>query len=279
MPLTRRRAGRAAARDRARDPGRARRPRRLGAGRHDARASTAATWPPTRPALARARARPASGVLSEESGLHGADRRRRGRRRPARRHHQRRPGASRGSPPACAPSTPTGPRAALVVDLPHGRTFTAVRGGGAAVDGVPLAPSGCTEPAEALVGISGLPRELARLAAVPRAGRRRPRPVRGGRGHARRLTSTAARPPTAPWDYLGGALVCPEAGARRRRRARAATSWRSTTAPAGRRWRRPRRRCSRRCWRPGPDTTPSMSSDRDATVAAVSRAVGSLNPW
>src|SRR5688500_5492754 len=31
-----------------------------------------------------------------------------------------------------------GPRAAVVVDLPHGRTFTAVRGAGAAVDGVPL---------------------------------------------------------------------------------------------------------------------------------------------
>ena len=42
-------------------------------------------------------------------------------------------------------------RAALVVDLPHGRTFTALRGGGAAVDGLPLVPTGCRVPGEALV--------------------------------------------------------------------------------------------------------------------------------
>lgn len=104
-----------------------------------------------------------------------------------------------------------GPRAALVVDLPHGRTFTAVRGAGAAVDGLPLATSGCTDPAEAVIGISGLPsrplgwRQFRTLGAA-----------------ALDLCAVAEGTldgyvdcsPSAHgvWDYLGGALVCAEAG-------------------------------------------------------------------
>jgi myo-inositol-1(or 4)-monophosphatase len=105
-----------------------------------------------------------------------------------------------------------GPRAALVVDLPHGRTFTAVRGAGASVDGLPLATSGCTDLADAVVGISGLPsrplgwRQFRTLGAA-----------------ALDLCAVAEGSldgfvdcsPSAHgvWDYLGGALVCAEAGA------------------------------------------------------------------
>src|SRR3546814_14738197 len=50
-----------------------------------------------------------------------------------------------------------GARVALVVDQAGGSRFEAVRGGGAHVDGRPLAPTGCTELGDALVGLSGLP--------------------------------------------------------------------------------------------------------------------------
>lgn len=104
-----------------------------------------------------------------------------------------------------------GPRAALVVDLPHGRTFTAVRGGGAAVDGVPLRPSGCTDAAEALVGISGLPaRSLGwRQFRTMGAAALDLCAVAEGTLDAYVDCSPSAH---GAWDYLGGALVCTEAG-------------------------------------------------------------------
>jgi fructose-1,6-bisphosphatase/inositol monophosphatase family enzyme len=150
------------------------------------------------------------GVLSEESGLHHAGRDLVVVLDPL----DGSTNAARGIPwfatSLCALDR-SGPRAALVVDLPHGRTFTAVRGGGAAVDGVPLAPSGCTDPAEALVGITSLP----------------PRPL--GCRQFRALGAAAldlcavaegsldayvdcGASAHGPWDYLGGALVCTEAG-------------------------------------------------------------------
>jgi myo-inositol-1(or 4)-monophosphatase len=151
------------------------------------------------------------GVLSEESGLDGADRDLVVVLDPL----DGSTNAARGIPwfacSLCAVDR-DGPRAALVVDLPHGRTFTAVRGGGAAVDGVPLAPSGCTSAGEALVAISGLPtmplgwRQFRTLGAA-----------------ALDLCAVAEGTldgfvdcvPSAHgvWDYLGGALICTEAGA------------------------------------------------------------------
>jgi myo-inositol-1(or 4)-monophosphatase len=105
-----------------------------------------------------------------------------------------------------------GPRAALVVDLPHGRTYTALRGGGATVDGVPLHPSVCVDAGEALVGISGFPerplgwRQFRTLgaAALDLCA------VAEGALDAFVDCSPSAH---GPWDYLGGALVCAEAGA------------------------------------------------------------------
>jgi myo-inositol-1(or 4)-monophosphatase len=151
------------------------------------------------------------GVLSEESGRH-------------------RPGseltvvmdpldgstnASRGVPwyatSLCAVDA-EGPRAALVVNLVSGEHYEAVRGEGATRDGVALGPSGATVLGESVVGLSGYPphhlgwRQFRALGAV-----------------ALDLCAVAAgtldgyvdcsRDAHGSWDYLGGLLVCREAGA------------------------------------------------------------------
>ena len=118
-----------------------------------------------------------------------------------------------GSPPACAPSTPTGPRAALVVDLANGRTFDAVRGGGAAVDGVPIrAVRRAPTLGEAVVGLSGCPHGRS---AGSSSGPSAPPPSTCARWPRARSTRYVDCSATAhgPWDYLGGLLVCREAGA------------------------------------------------------------------
>ena len=50
-----------------------------------------------------------------------------------------------------------GPSVAMVANQATGVRFTAVRGGGAERDGAPIRPSGATDLAEAIVGVSGLP--------------------------------------------------------------------------------------------------------------------------
>src|SRR5690606_16189721 len=151
------------------------------------------------------------GVLSEESGLHEPDREILVVLDPL----DGSTNAARGIPwfatSLCAVDG-DGPRVAMVVDLPHGRTFTAVRGGGAAVDGLPLGPSTCVDVGDAFVGISGFPE--------------RPlgwRQFRALGAAALDLCAVAEGTldgyvdcsPDAHgvWDYLGGALVCAEAGA------------------------------------------------------------------
>ncbi|MGH9212663.1 MAG: inositol monophosphatase family protein [Acidimicrobiales bacterium] len=151
------------------------------------------------------------GVLSEESGLHEPDR----------------PvvvvvdpldgstNAARGIPwygiSLCAVDG-DGPRVALVVDVPRGRRFQAVRGAGSSVDGVALRPSGCTRLGQAVVGLSGFParylgwkqyRALGALALDLCA-------VAEGTLDAYIDCSVSAH---GPWDYLGGLLICQEAGA------------------------------------------------------------------
>jgi myo-inositol-1(or 4)-monophosphatase len=105
-----------------------------------------------------------------------------------------------------------GLRAALVVDLPHGRTYTALRGGGASVDGVPIRPTTCTDVGDAFVGIAGLP-------ARPLGWRQ----FRSLGAAALDLCAVAegvldayvdwSESAHGPWDYLGAVLVCIEAGA------------------------------------------------------------------
>jgi fructose-1,6-bisphosphatase/inositol monophosphatase family enzyme len=151
------------------------------------------------------------GVLSEETG----------------RHHRDRPitvvvdpvdgstNASRGIPwyatSLCAVDD-EGPLAALVINLASGVTFAAERGAGATADGRDLTPSSRTSIAESLVALSGYPpsylgwyqyRALGAAALDLCA-------VAGGVVDAYIDCSSDAH---GPWDYLGGMLVCTEAGA------------------------------------------------------------------
>jgi fructose-1,6-bisphosphatase/inositol monophosphatase family enzyme len=105
-----------------------------------------------------------------------------------------------------------GPRVAVVLNLASHQRFTAVRGRGAHADGKRLRAEGPTEVGEAIVGLSGWPsrplgwRQFRALGAV-----------------ALDLCAVASGAldgyvdcsPDAhgSWDYLGGLLVCREAGA------------------------------------------------------------------
>jgi fructose-1,6-bisphosphatase/inositol monophosphatase family enzyme len=105
-----------------------------------------------------------------------------------------------------------GPVAGIVVNLIDGTRFEAVRGEGATANGMPLTPSRRTAMRESLVALSGYPaRHLGwyQFRALGAA--------------ALDLCAVAAgvvdayvdcsRDAHGPWDYLGGLLVCQEAGA------------------------------------------------------------------
>jgi len=105
-----------------------------------------------------------------------------------------------------------GPSAAVVTNLATGEHYEALRGQGAWRDGKPISPSGRTELAEAMVGLSGYPgahlgwRQYRALGAA-----------------ALDLCAVAcgridgyvdcSRDAHGVWDYAGGLLVCQEAGA------------------------------------------------------------------
>jgi fructose-1,6-bisphosphatase/inositol monophosphatase family enzyme len=152
------------------------------------------------------------GVLSEESGLRAADRDVIVVVDPL----DGSTNADRGLPwfatSLCAVDR-DGPRVALVVDLPHGRTFTAVRGGGASVDGVRLEPTGCTAVAEAVVGISGLPPESLGWNQFRALGAIALDLCAVAEGTLDGYVDASTPSAHGTWDYLGGALVCAEAGA------------------------------------------------------------------
>jgi myo-inositol-1(or 4)-monophosphatase len=155
------------------------------------------------------------GVLSEESGLHEADRELLAVLDPV----DGSTNASRGLPrfaTSVAFLDGDGPLAAVVVDQARGVRYEAARGMGATRDGVAIRPSGCTSLGEALVGLSGFPSrhlgwrqyralgsaalDLCAVADGSLDAFADVIPVRGAGAHW-------------PWDYLGGVLVCSEAGA------------------------------------------------------------------
>jgi len=105
-----------------------------------------------------------------------------------------------------------GPLAALVINLASGTTFRAERGAGATVDGQSLTPSNKTALNQSLVALSGYPRQYLGWYQFRALG-----------AAALDLCAVAAGVIDAymdcswnahgPWDYLGGVLVCREAGA------------------------------------------------------------------
>jgi myo-inositol-1(or 4)-monophosphatase len=151
------------------------------------------------------------GVLSEESGLHRPDRAVLVVVDPL----DGSTNAARGIPwyatSLCALDD-AGPLAALVEDLARGRRYLASRGEGAERDGRPIRPSACKSLDAAVLAVNGLPprhlgwrqyRSLGAAALELCA-------VADGTFDAFLDATTEG---LAPWDYLGGLLVCEEAGA------------------------------------------------------------------
>lgn len=151
------------------------------------------------------------GVLSEESGLRGADL----------------PlvvivdpldgstNASRGVPwyatALCAVDA-GGPRAALVAHQTGGPRFTAVRGGGAFVDGEPIRPSACTDISEAILGLNGLPGQHYGWAQYRTFGAASLDLCAVAAGVLDGYVDCADSA-HGVWDFAAGVLVCREAGA------------------------------------------------------------------
>lgn len=151
------------------------------------------------------------GVLSEESGLHHPERDLIAVLDPV----DGSTNASHGLPwwatSVCALDV-AGPVAAVVVNQVTGTRWEAVRGAGARCDGQPIRPSTCTRMADAFVALAGLP--------PSHLGWRQYRTIGAA---ALDLCAVASGTFDAyvdcgvdahgPWDYLGGLLVCTEAGA------------------------------------------------------------------
>lgn len=105
-----------------------------------------------------------------------------------------------------------GPLCALVQNGATGGRYAAVRGAGAWLDGVRLTPSSAASVERALVALSGWPpmalpwRQFRALGSVALA------LCDVAAGHIDGYLDGLADQ-HAPWDYLGGLLVCSEAGA------------------------------------------------------------------
>ncbi len=149
------------------------------------------------------------GVVSEESGVHHAEREITVVVDPI----DGSTNASRGVPwfatSLCAVDG-HGPRAAVVVNQASGERFAAVRGAGATCDGRPVEPSACRRLDDAIIGVSGLPGAhwgWAQFRALGAAALDLCYVADG------RLDGyVALSGGLAPWDYLGALLVCQESG-------------------------------------------------------------------
>jgi myo-inositol-1(or 4)-monophosphatase len=156
-------------------------------------------------------ARAGYGALSEESGLHSPEREIMVVLDPV----DGSTNASRDLPwwatSACAVDT-LGPLAAVVVNHATGSRFEAVRGGGARRDGRPISPTGCRSLGKAIVGLSGYPPRWLGWSQYRSLGAAALDLCAVACGQLDAFIDCATNP-LAPWDYLGGVLVCQEAGA------------------------------------------------------------------
>jgi fructose-1,6-bisphosphatase/inositol monophosphatase family enzyme len=106
----------------------------------------------------------------------------------------------------------TGPLAGVVVNQATGTRYEAVRGSGGRKDGKPLRPSGCTELASAIVGISGFPGNHPGWAQFRAFGAASLEFCAVAEGTLDAYM-VAGRSTLFGWDYLAGMLICAEAGA------------------------------------------------------------------
>ncbi len=104
-----------------------------------------------------------------------------------------------------------GPLAALVVNQATNRRFSAIRGGGAFVDGEPLAHSGATELRRSIVGLSGYPPRYLGWKQFRALGAAALDLCAVAEGVLDGYIDCSPHAHGA-WDYAGGLLVCAEAG-------------------------------------------------------------------
>ncbi len=105
-----------------------------------------------------------------------------------------------------------GPYVAVVVNQATGQRFEAIRGGGATCDDKVIFPSGCREMSEAIVAVSGYPEFHLGWSQFRSLGAAALDICAVASGSLDVFVDFAAQS-LAPWDYLGGMLVCMEAGA------------------------------------------------------------------
>ena len=118
---------------------------------------------------------------------------------------------------ACAIDS-DGPLAAVVANQATGNRFEAHRGGGARLDGAtlgnggPIGPSACRSMQQAIVAVSGYPRRYLGWYQYRSLGAAALDICAVATGSVDAFIDCAGSS-LAPWDYLGGILVCQEAGA------------------------------------------------------------------
>lgn len=151
------------------------------------------------------------GAFSEESGLHSTQ-------RPvwvALDPVDGSTNASRGLPwwatSVCAIDA-DGPLAAVVANQATGMRFEAARGGGARANGRPVTPSSCRSMRQAIVALSGYSRRWLGWSQYRALGAAALDLCAVAAGQVDAFIDCAYQS-LAPWDYLGGVLICQEAGA------------------------------------------------------------------
>jgi len=105
-----------------------------------------------------------------------------------------------------------GPRVAVVGNLASGERYAAIRGQGAWKGEIRLSASGCSDLRRSIVALSGFPRRHLGWAQFRAFGAAALDMCAVAEGTLDAFTVGAAAH-LAPWDYLGGMLVCEEAGA------------------------------------------------------------------
>jgi fructose-1,6-bisphosphatase/inositol monophosphatase family enzyme len=105
-----------------------------------------------------------------------------------------------------------GPLAAVVANQATGTRFEASRGGGARCDGRPIRPTSCQSMRQAIAALSGYPRRWLGWSQYRAFGAAALDICAVAAGQVDVFIDCAFRS-LAPWDYLGGVLICQEAGA------------------------------------------------------------------